>query len=49
VLGPGSDTVILHQKDCSSVVFAEMARQDGLAASHFVDQGSEELDVFTQL
>jgi hypothetical protein len=49
VLGSRTDAVILHQKDCSSVVFADMARQDGLTTGHFVDQGSQELDVLTQL
>jgi hypothetical protein len=49
VLGSRTDAGILHQKDCSSVVFAEMARQDGLTTGHFVDQGSQELDVLTQL
>ncbi len=44
-----TDADVIHQKDCSSVVFAEMARQDGLTTGHFVDQGSQELDVLTQL
>jgi hypothetical protein len=44
-----SDAIILHQKDCSSVDFADMARQNGLTPGHFVDQGSQELDVLTQL
>jgi hypothetical protein len=36
VLGSRSAAVILHQNNCSSVLFADMARQDGLITGHFV-------------